>query len=59
MRVPVSNALVGRNFCNFKERVTFKGKCEKQESNLRTPTGTDLEPASFGHLDILAQNNGV
>ena len=33
--------------------------CEKQESNLRTPTGTDLEPASFGHLDILAQNNVV
>jgi hypothetical protein len=30
--------------------------CEKQELNLRTPSGTDLESASVGHLDILAQN---
>lgn len=29
-------------------------RCEKQESNLRTPSGTDLESASVGHLDILA-----
>ena len=29
-------------------------KCEKQELNLRTPSGTDLESASVGHLDILA-----
>ena len=29
-------------------------KCEKQELNLRTPAGTDLESASVGHLDILA-----
>ena len=28
--------------------------CEKQELNLRTPSGTDLESASVGHLDILA-----
>jgi hypothetical protein len=31
-------------------------ECEKQELNLRTPTGTDLESASVDHLDILAQN---
>lgn len=29
-------------------------KCEKQESNLRTPARTDLESASVDHLDILA-----
>ena len=34
-----------------------KKECEKQESNLRTPTGTDLESASVDHLDILALNN--
>ena len=32
-------------------------KCEKQESNLRTPARTDLESASVDHLDILARNN--
>jgi hypothetical protein len=35
----------------------FLGKCEKQESNLRTPARTDLESASVDHLDILAWNN--
>ena len=33
-----------------------KRRCEKQESNLRTPARTDLESASVDHLDILAQN---
>jgi hypothetical protein len=32
-------------------------ECEKQELNLRTPAGTDLESASVGHLDILARDN--
>jgi hypothetical protein len=36
-------------------RGTLRKKCEKQELNLRTPTGTDLESASVDHLDILAQ----
>jgi hypothetical protein len=36
-------------------KVIEKGKiCEKQELNLRTPTGTDLESASVDLLDILA-----
>jgi hypothetical protein len=32
----------------------LKNECEKQELNLRTPSGTDLESASVGLLDILA-----
>lgn len=35
----------------------IRSLCEKQELNLRTPSGTDLESASVGHLDILAQNS--
>jgi hypothetical protein len=41
----------------FSTEETITGECEKQELNLRTPAGTDLESASVGHLDILAWNN--
>jgi hypothetical protein len=36
-------------------RNILKG-CEGRELNPRTPSGTDLESASVGHLDTLAQN---
>lgn len=32
-------------------------KCEKQESNLRTPARIDLESIPVDHLGILARNN--
>jgi hypothetical protein len=38
----------------FQNTYNPEEECEKQELNLRTPAGTDLESASVGHLDILA-----
>ena len=34
-----------------------KVKCRQQESNLRTPSGRDLESPSFGHSDMSAGEN--
>ncbi len=50
---PKENYFSCRAFLDIKGR-SIKNVCEKQESNLRTPSGTDLESASVGHLDILA-----
>ena len=43
----------GMRFCK-KNR---ERKCEKQESNLRTPARIDLESIPVDHLGILAWNN--
>ena len=54
--VRVKSAPILKTVCSINE-ITFSEKCEKQESNLRTPARIDLESIPFDLLGILAQNN--
>ena len=54
--VRVKSAPILKTVCSMSD-ITFLEKCEKQESNLRTPARIDLESIPVDHLGILAWNN--